>query len=82
MRATASTEAQAATANITCMNFSVHAFDFILFYYLIPSNCIACVNVFYLIAAQLICCVVFIHNNCDTVCCDCLAVKFVFLIIL
>ena len=30
MRATASTEAQAAMKNTPCMTFSVHAFDFIL----------------------------------------------------
>ena len=42
MRATASTEAQAATKNTPCMNFSVHAFDFILisssFYLILPNS--------------------------------------------
>ena len=42
MRATASTEVQAAIKNTPCMNFSVHAFDFILisssFYLILPNS--------------------------------------------
>lgn len=55
MRATASTEVQAAIKNTPCMNFSVHAFDFILlssyqlFSYFIPSISFSCVDGFYLI---------------------------------
>ena len=82
MSATASTEAQAATANTPCMNFSVHAFDFILFHYLIPCGCITSVNCLNLIAAQLVCCVILIYNHCNTVCCDYLAVQIFLLVIL
>ena len=82
MSATASTEVQAATANTPCMNFSVHAFDFILFHYLIPCGCITSVNCLYLITTEFICCIVFIYNNCNTVCSNYLAVQFIFFFIL
>ena len=58
MRATASTDALAAMKNTPCMYFSVHAFDFILFYYLIPSISFTNVNCIYLINCHIFCWVV------------------------
>ena len=56
--ATDATDALAAMKNTPCMNFSVHAFDFILFYDLIPSISFPNINCIYLINCHIFCWVI------------------------